>query len=91
VINSRELNTQRFGQRALIRSLYDIYKNASLSESDWYIFPHFYRDQLINAGYEERLRLVADVISSMNESQAIEMNQRLTGQSLGFALDRLNT
>jgi dGTPase len=89
VIDSQPLSTQRFGQRCLIRSLFNVYCKSALSSQDSAIFPPFYRELLeASDSRNERIRIAADIVSSMNEAQAIEMNQRLTGQSLGFALDR---
>jgi dGTPase len=89
VIESQPLSTQRFGQKSLIRSLFGVYAECARSGNDWEIFPPFFRELLEDAETErERIRVAVDLIASMNESQAIEINGRLTGQSLGFALDR---
>jgi dGTPase len=89
VIESRSLTAQRFGQRALIRSLFDILCNAASSADDWHVFPEFYQDALADArGDDERIaRAVADLISSMAETQLIGLHQRISGNSLGSALD----
>lgn len=38
---------------------------------------------------EERTRIVSDFISSMTEHQAVAMHQRLTGVSLGTAMNSI--
>jgi dGTPase len=89
VIESPSLVTQRFGQRALIRSLFKTYVEAAGSPGDTTIFPSLYQDALEVAQGDIKLikRIVADLISSMSEAQVVAIHQRLTGQSLGSAMD----
>ena len=88
VINSRSLATQRFGQRALVRSLFNVFAEAVFEPKDWFIFPAYYQEILhAEATHEEKLRIVADVISSMSEAQAVDVHQQLVGQRLGSAMD----
>jgi dGTP triphosphohydrolase len=59
-------------------------------EDDHFIFPPYFREKLQQATNEsERLRTVADYVASLSESQAINLNQRLTGQALGSGFERL--
>ena len=88
VIESRSLVTQRFGQSNLIRALFKIFLDAMRTPQDWHIFPAIYRETLETAtSDEERIRVVADLISSMSETQVVEVHHRLTGLSLGSAMD----
>ncbi len=89
VIESPSLVTQRFGQRALISSLFKTFVEAAGSKKDSTIFPSLYQEELDVAAGDTKLikRIVADLIASMSESQAIAINQRLSGQSLGSAMD----
>lgn len=89
VIGSPALVAQRYGQRQLIRGLFETFTNASTSARDRIIFPEFHRDELERAGSDDRAvkRIVADLISGMSESQAVAVHCRLTGQSLGSAMD----
>ena len=90
VINSPALMSQRFGQRSLIRALFGTLREAAGSTQDVHIFPPFYREMLETAENEpDRLRVVADYIASMSESEVIEIHQRLNGQSLGSGLERM--
>jgi dGTPase len=90
VIRRKSLRTQRFGQRALIRDLFSIFDDASKSPDDHAIFPRSFADDLETITTDrERLRVVADVIASMSETQVVEIHQRLTGRSLGSALDEV--
>ncbi|MCC6793418.1 MAG: hypothetical protein IT336_17170 [Thermomicrobiales bacterium] len=89
VIESPSLVTQRFGQRALITSLFKTYVEAAKSPQDATIFPSLYQDALEAASgdIKEIKRIVADLIASMSEAQVVAIHQRLTGQSLGSAMD----
>jgi dGTPase len=89
VIESPSLVTQRFGQRTLITSLFTTFCEAGMSRDQWRIFPETSQEALEFEGNDVKQvkRIVADLISSMSEAQAIAINQRLTGQSLGSAMD----
>ncbi len=88
VIESRALVAQRFGQRRLIRALFDIFLDASASKRDWQIFPTIYQELLETSPQDiDRVRLVTDLIASMSETQVITMYQRLTGLSTGSVMD----
>lgn len=90
VINSPALTSQRFGQRSLIRALFGTLREAASSAHDVHIFPPFYRAMLdVAADEPDRLRVVADYIASMSEGQVIEIHDRLTGQSMGSGLERM--
>ncbi|MGH2560806.1 MAG: deoxyguanosinetriphosphate triphosphohydrolase family protein [Thermomicrobiales bacterium] len=88
VIESRALLTQRYGHKKLIESLFMTLCSAASSARDRRVFPEFYRE-LLEADPTDELtvRVVADLIASMTESQVIEMHHRLTGIALGAALD----
>lgn len=89
VIESPSLVTQRFGQRTLIASLFNTYVQAAASKKDAVIFPNLYRESLETVAGDKKLikRIVADLIASMSEAQVVAIHQRLTGQSLGSAMD----
>jgi dGTPase len=92
VIESRALITQRYGQKHLVNSLFLTLCDAASSEKDRRIFPEFFREQLEPSPDDDLItRTVADLISSMTESQVIDMHHRLTGISLGAALDPIVT
>lgn len=91
VIESPALIAQRYGQRQLIQSLFSTLTHATENEDDWHIFPMFYQELLQETKQEHRVRIVADLISSMSERQVIEVHHRLTGLSLGSALDPILT
>jgi dGTPase len=93
VIESPSLATQQHGQRHVVRRLFEIYCNEAHSpvhpeRRGYQIFPEYYRELLRAAPDDDmRTRLVIDLIASMTEQQALEMFQRLTGVSLGSAMD----
>ena len=87
VIASQALLSQRFGQRRLVRSVFDMLLAASEHPGDWPIFPPIDQDTLAAldpADRPARVRLVADVIASMSEPQAIDIHARLTGRAPGL-------
>jgi dGTPase len=89
VIESTSMVAQRFGHQTLIESLFRTLYGAAQSTDDRKILPQLYRDEVErSAGDHMRLkRIVADLISSMSEAQVVAIHQRLTGQSLGSAMD----
>ncbi|MGH2559584.1 MAG: deoxyguanosinetriphosphate triphosphohydrolase family protein [Thermomicrobiales bacterium] len=88
VIDSESLASQRFGQRSLIRSLFIALRKAVRDPKKWNVFPAFFQEMLgAVRGDAEKMRIVADYISSMTETQAISMHQRLTGSALGSAIE----
>lgn len=89
VIDSQSLASLRLGQRKLIRGLFEVYASAAFSgqDAEQRILPAFYREKLDgNPSSDVKLRLVADIIASMSEVQAVETYQRLTGVTLSSAL-----
>jgi len=90
VIDSQSLSSQRFGQRALIRSLFKALSEAAFDERSWSVFPGFYQETLRRgAATDQKVRLVADFIAAMSEIQAVEMHQRLTGAALGSGIEHI--
>ncbi len=87
VIASQALLSQRFGQRRLVRSVFEMLLAASAHPGDWPIFPPIDQDTLATLDPTDRpgrVRLVADVIASMSEPQAIDIHARLTGRAPGL-------
>ena len=88
VIDNVALASQQYGQRRIIRELFEIFADAGQVD----IFPPSYRELLAqtpNDAKESRLRVVADLLSGMTEQQAIAMHQRLTGVSLGTVMNAI--
>lgn len=98
VIESPSVIAQRYGQMTVIRDLFRCFEEASKRDKDgknsrhWNIIPAYYRDEITalhtsDAPPEAIHRSIADLICSFGEHQAVAMHQRLTGRSLGSALD----
>ena len=91
VIDNVALASQQYGQRRIIRELFEIFADACES-GQLDIFPPSYRELLEQVRHdpkESRLRIVADLLSGMTEQQAIAMHQRLTGVSLGTVMNAI--
>ena len=95
VINNSALAAQQYGQRRIIRELFEVFQEAAESRT-LDLFPTGSRsrmEDLIRDGRydspEERVRVVVDLIAGMTEHQAISMYQRLTGIRLGTVMDAI--
>lgn len=93
VIDNPALAGHQFGQRRVIKTLYDIFFDAA-THRKWVLFPPQFREEaedvLKIAGDippARCARLVADTIASMTDQQALRLYHRLTGQSQGSVLD----
>lgn len=93
VIDNPGLAGHRYGQRKIIRALFDIFSEAG-RERNWALFPPEFREEAEDVPRTQGdipparcARLVADTISSMTDQQALRLSQRLTGQSQGSVLD----
>lgn len=92
VIDNPSLATQQYGQRRVIKDLFKIYREVAADEKHWHVLPANSREQvetIFNLPDHDRAltRIVVDLIASMTERHAIDMHHRLTGVSLGSALD----
>jgi len=94
VIRNPALATQQWGQKRLIRTLFDTFREAA-GEKEPNVFPVSTRDQLLELRAEgldddrSRTRLIVDLIASMTEVQALETYQKLSGLMPGSGLDLL--
>ena len=95
VIERPSLRGQQIGKRQIVRSLFKEYWHGIQAE-DYALFPMSSQEQLQavknrEADPDDRIveqaRIVADVITNMTDEQAVRMNIRLTGASLGSVLD----
>ncbi|MEK6408475.1 MAG: dGTP triphosphohydrolase [Acidobacteriota bacterium] len=93
VFDNPALVTQQYGQRRIIGELFEIYFKAIQPNSkNSNLVPYPFRDYLerIEEADDpelERARLVADLIASMTEQQAILLHQRLMGLAPGSVRD----
>jgi dGTPase len=93
VIDNPALAGHQFGQRNIIKTLFEIFYDAACKRN-WVLFPSQFReeaeDALLTHGDippPQCARLVADAIASMTDQQALRLYQRLTGLSPGSILD----
>ena len=98
VIDSPAVQTQRYGQRRIIRSLFEIYLEEATrptsSRADrlmhLQIFPPLYQERICDIPIEDvpsLKRQIADLIASMAETQVVDTFQKLTGLSQGSVID----
>jgi dGTPase len=90
VIDKSSLATQQFGQRKIIRNLFNVLAEDTQARRGYKLFPQAFREQLeVCSNESERMRIVIDYIASFTEHQAIEMFHRLNGTSFGSPLTRV--
>lgn len=101
VFNDSALLAQQQGHRKIVEELFDILLGATEEEADTRgILPTPFDEKANrlhedNLGYDDidtetlRARIVADIIASMTEQQAMELYERVTGSSPGLVTDRI--
>lgn len=91
VIESDAVRSQRYGQRTVIRRLYEeLLDDATRLSKGSRLLPPLYRELIaVDRSASNTIRCVADFISSLTEPQAIAFHNRITGTSLGADLDRV--
>jgi dGTPase len=91
VIYNPALATQQFGQRKIIRELFEIFVNSASAsdEQERNIIPFAFRDEIYeNKGDSAAItRIVTDMISGMTEQGLTKLYRRLTGIDMGSILD----
>jgi dGTPase len=93
------LVAQQYGQRAIIRKLFEVLFDAVQREAKFRdLIPLSYRDLLEkvdaqglanNDDRRERARIVADIVSQMTEQEALSYYRRLTGSDSGSVRDQI--
>lgn len=98
VIESPSVQKQRYGQRRMIRTLFDIYlteatlptRPGKKRRDNLQVFPPLYQEFLESVDQTDTRaikRHIADLISSMAETQVVDTFQKLTGLSQGSVVD----
>jgi len=86
VITNQALATQQFGQRCVVRNLFQTFHDAA-QKGNARLFPFAFRERLeARPDSFEIIRVVADYIAGMTERQALELHKKLTGVAPGSAL-----
>jgi dGTPase len=92
VYENPALAGQQFGQRAVIRRLFEAFYDALDSKAESRgIIPHAFRDAAHEraSSVTERARLAADIVGSLTEQEALLLDGRLTGARPGSVLDHI--
>ena len=94
VISNPRMATQRYGQKRIITTLFDIYLQAIGDRDLSFIPARFVREFLeIEANCkgdklsQEQTRMAVDIVAGMSEAEAVIQYRRLTGISQGSFLD----
>jgi len=96
VIQRASVQAQRYGQRRMVRTLFEIFVDATTSRHHSFermqILPELYQDRIRALGepsehLQEVKRYVSDFIASMTEPQLAETFAKLTGQTQGSVVD----
>lgn len=98
VISDPRLATQRYGQKRIIKTLFEIYLEAIRDRDLSFIPARFVREFLEieeNAGNKtemnlEKTRMAVDIIAGLSETEAVVQYRRLIGISQGSFLDNWN-
>lgn len=92
VILNTELATLQHGHRHIVKSVFETLFNASAADGNekWRkkLFPLFYEELISEAAGDRsmRIRIVADYVSSMTESEIVTVHRKLFGARPGPAL-----
>ncbi|MCC0178193.1 dNTP triphosphohydrolase [Waterburya agarophytonicola K14] len=95
VISAPRLATQRYGQKRIIKTLFEIYLEAIRDRDLSFIPPRFVREFLEieeHTGNKtemclEKIRMAVDIIAGLSETEAVVQYRRLIGISQGSFLD----
>lgn len=98
VISNPRLATQRYGQKRIIKTLFEIYLEAICDRDLSFIPARFVKEFLeIEENYgnttemnPEKTRMAVDIIAGLSEAEAVVHYRRLTGISQGSFLDNWN-
>ena len=98
VISNPRMATQRYGQKRIIKTLFEIYLQA-IGDRDLSFIParyvrefleieaHSENSQQLN---QEQTRMAVDIVAGLSEAEAVIQYRRLTGISQGLFMDSWN-
>jgi dGTPase len=93
VILNPRLTTQQFGQKKIIRTLFEVYKEAVEKGKTDLIPARFLKDSSLDnlfsveSGENQKRRIAIDIVASFSETEAIVMYRRFTGTHQGSVMD----
>ena len=98
VISNPRLATQRYGQKRIIRTLFEIYLEAIRDRDLSFIPARFVKEFLeieenstsTTQVTQEKTRMAVDIVSGLSEAEAVVQYRRLIGISQGSFLDQWN-
>ena len=83
VILNNNLATVQYGQRKVVRTVFEHFYAATTEQIDTKILPRYYEEQVRSASDAERIRLAADCVSGMTEAEVSKIYKQLTGYKVG--------
>ena len=98
VISNPRLATQRYGQKRIIKTLFEIYLQAIGDRDLSFIPPRFVKEfleieekaQNSQELSQEQTRMAVDIVAGLSEAEAVIQYRRLTGISQGLFMDSWN-
>ena len=98
VISNPRMATQRYGQKRIIKTLFEIYLEAIRDRDLSFIPPRFVKEFLeiednaanITEAEQEKTRMAVDIVAGLSEAEAVIHYRRLTGISQDSYLDSWN-
>lgn len=96
VIDNPRLTTQQFGQRKIVGTLFEIYKEAIETERINLIPVRFLKDGSFQGFLDtenkktieqQKVRMAIDIVASFSEFEAVTMYRRLAGMDQGSVMD----
>lgn len=78
VILNADLSVVQHGQRNIVRTVFNTFYNVTAKQPEIKLLPPFY-EELLKIHPEEKIRLVADCVSSMTEAEVCSVFNKLAG------------
>lgn len=78
VILNADLSVVQHGQRNIVRTVFNTFYNVTANQPEIKLLPPFY-EELLKIHPEEKIRLVADCVSSMTEAEVCNVFNKLAG------------
>ena len=95
VISNPRLATQRYGQKKIINTLFEVYVKA-INSSDLGLIPARFVKEFLDLKArekrgenieQEKMRMAVDIVASLSEPETVIQYRRLTGIAQGSFLD----
>lgn len=73
-----KLSVVQHGQRNIVKTVFNTFYNVSTSQPEIKLLPPFY-EELLKIHPEQKIRLIADCVSSMTEAEVCNIFNKLAG------------